>query len=274
MLTPPPNPLQGFVRDEYLVTSGVASQLTGLTVLCLGMSEAQIDAWVAPYNPARIVSLTLWENHIDNYGSKYEIIVGDICAITDIPDDTFDAVLTSALFEHLGNINAACAEMTRIAKPEAIIGIEMGPIWSSPVGHHLYMHIGDPYLDFTQRQLPSHFHLVYSLAEMRDLFAEGGHAGQVEAIFDRLYRSRFINRFMWEDYMTAFKRHFTPQFEQVYSSEVPEHLLSLLRHQFSPYKDFESEGGQFVFRTKKPKPPPAKTGIKLLISKVLAPAAG
>jgi SAM-dependent methyltransferase len=244
----PASPVTGYQGGNYLMRFSGATSLKGSSVLCIGFSDAQVHEWVMPFSPSEVVRLTYWDGHVDAVQNDFELVMGDICRHTPIPDKRFDWILTSSVFEHLGNIEGACREIKRISKNGGMVGIQFGPVWSSSEGHHLYLNPGDPYLDFSLRQLPSHWHLRFYPWQIRNYFILVGKELQLDMIHQFVFRSRIINRFMWEDYMDVFSRNFgKPTYQEIFAAETRPCILQELRCIYKPYTDFDHEGGNLIF---------------------------
>ncbi|PWB94057.1 FkbM family methyltransferase [Methylosinus sporium] len=226
--------------------------LAGKNVLLVGYSEAQAQSLMAQENIGSAKRLALWEDHIDAYGSGFPVIIGDICGKTSFDDDTFDAVVFMSVWEHLYDIESACRESARITKNGGLVFSEFGPLWTGATGHHLYLDGGNPALDFTLRQLPSHMHLLYDretiaryLSDHRGIHSD--HAGRaVEFIFD----SDNINRAPASAYFDAV-RDLRPIATENYVSPVRPDILRHLRARWPQYDRFEIDGGAWLFAVDK-----------------------
>jgi SAM-dependent methyltransferase len=215
-------------------------------ILCIGYSEAEIDTYIAIYNPQSITCLTYWEGHIDAEVSKYPLVIGDITKKTQFKNEAFDAVISLAVLEHLGDLRGGLQEMKRITKNGGDVFALFGPAWSSPYGHHLYAKAGDKYLDFTNWQIPAFMHLLCTKEDITQFYIANGYSqSDVNSVMHWFYDAEHINRVMYDDYLAAFVDYFQIQSIEHMSSEVPNYLLETLRIKYYPYKDFSSYGGKY-----------------------------
>ena len=52
-------------------------------------------------------------------------------------DNSFDAIVSLATFEHIHELPKALEELHRVLKTDGYIYTSFGPIWTSAKGHHL-----------------------------------------------------------------------------------------------------------------------------------------
>jgi SAM-dependent methyltransferase len=221
----------------------------GLKVLCIGYSEAEIDCYVAPLGPSCIQALTLWDGHQDSRVTKYPLVIGDITQRTEFSAESFDAVLTLSLIEHLTPLSGAVDEIWRLLRPTGYFCATWGPAWSSPYGHHVYAKPGDPLLDFTSWQMPAHVHLLCSPREIAQLYSEAGYSDEdVRIAWHWFFEAPHINRLCYEDCMQIVSERFQLAFEhRMYNPLPPEHLQTL-RRRFPRYHDFSTYGANAIWR--------------------------
>lgn len=58
---------------------------------------------------------------------------------TDFASDSFDLIVSFAVFEHVRDMPEALAEMYRILKPGGELTTSFGPVWSCMWGHHVWV---------------------------------------------------------------------------------------------------------------------------------------
>lgn len=228
------NPADGHFFGRWI-------DLSGKDVLCLGMSEDQIDSFIAPHGPNSVTSLTYWSEHIDAHSSKYPLVMGDITQRTSFADNSFDAVLTLSVLEHVADVNAALDEMSRVARTDMLH--LFGPAWSCAYGHHLYAGEDDPNLNFVRWQMPAHIHLLCSEREICDYYEGLGYERAVgEYVFNNFHSSDLINRLFYDDYVRAFHRFQVVRWETMFN-RLPAGHLAALRDKFPEANDFSTYGG-------------------------------
>ena len=64
----------------------------------------------------------------------------------DLPDNHFDAVFSTNVFEHVMNIPAMLSEIKRVLKPGGHFVTSFGPLFYSPLGYHLCWATQVPYV--------------------------------------------------------------------------------------------------------------------------------
>lgn len=224
---------------------GQAVNLSGKRILCLGFSEAEIDADIAIHNPASINVLTYWTGHIDAVEGKYPVTLGDITKTTVFDSGHFDVVLTVSVLEHVQELAPAFDEIARITRYGGDIMHIFGPAWSCPYGHHIYQDAGDPNLCFVLWQMPAHMHLLCSRREIDQYYWSLGYGPQGGQLFWHWsHEADHINRLFFDDYRAEFARHCVVASELM-CNELPKVHLAQLRARFPGKSDFSSYGGFF-----------------------------
>lgn len=230
------NPLDG---DRF----GQWSDLSDKNLLCLGMSEAQIDQFIAPHAPREITVLTNWADHIDAQSATYPVIIGDITQRTEFDDDQFDAVLTMSVLEHVSDLGGAFNEMTRVVRPGGEMLHIFGPAWSCAYGHHLCGNDDDPNLVFFRWQMPAHIHLLCSETEVSDYYESLGYSReQGQSVFNEFHVHDHINRLFYDDYIDLMHTYQVAKIETMYNALPIEHLRAL-RSAIPGRRDFSTYGG-------------------------------
>jgi len=226
------------------------NSIEGKDVLCIGFSQDDLKEFVEPYNPARIVCLTLWDDgHKDAKIDKYELVIGDISKRTDFNENTFDAIVTLSLFEHLIDINGALYEMRRILKENGYLYAHFGPAWSCAVGHHIYANEEDELLNFCKFKIPSHIHLLCNEDEIKEYYLQKGYSSAIcNEVIRWFYETPIINRLMYDDIIMAFKQHFYLIASNKMYFDVDSEILSALKKRYPMYYDFTTYGGGFLLK--------------------------
>jgi SAM-dependent methyltransferase len=236
-------------KDVY----GSFMNLSGKNVLCIGFSELEIEQLVAKYGPSKITALTNWVGHGDSMVKKFPLVIGDITKRTEFPDNSFDAILTLSVLEHLDDLHSAFDEMTRLSRKNGEMIHVFGPAWSCAYGGHLYAQPNDKLLDFTSWQMPAHMHLLCSHDEIVDYYIQMGYpesAGHV--VIHWFYKTPLINRVYYDDYVKIFEEdRFQIDRVEIMWSELPRDHLMRLRNAFPGKRDFSSYGGKYKLIVRK-----------------------
>lgn len=223
--------------------------LRGKNCLCIGFDESQLRDFVLKHEPAAVTLLTLWAEHGDAAVPGFDVVIGDISKRTPFADGTFDFVLTLSLLEHVHELESAFAEVARILKPQGYFGSFFGPAWSCHVGHHLYAEAGNPLLDFWQRGLPAHMHLLSGRDEVADWYAgQGATQAQIDAALNWMFDAPVINRRFFDDYMRLFAEHFQMVGSEFMYAALDREVLDMLRARYPGSQDFTTYGGKFLVR--------------------------
>jgi SAM-dependent methyltransferase len=247
-----PGPLLNYAPNSIERIRGHMS-LAGKNVLLVGYSEAQAHSLMAQEHIASAKRLALWEDHIDAQGSAFPVIIGDICGRTSFDDSSFDAVVFMSVWEHMHDIEGACRESARLTKNGGVVFTEFGPVWTGATGHHLYLDGGNPALDFTQRQLPSHMHLLYDRETIARYLSDhrGVHPHHADRAVEFIFDSDNINRQPAPAYFKA-AQHFRPIVTEDYVSPVRLDILRHLRARWPQIDRFDLDGGAWAFAVDKP----------------------
>lgn len=119
-------------------------------------------------------------------------------ADTGLPDNSIDVVFGFALLEHVHEPQKVVEEIKRILKPQGIAYLEGCPIWSGPVGHHLWHQFPDKFYKFSDETNPFSMweHLYYDTEEQIEtaLRSKGLPEAHSKSIADFLINSSFISR--------------------------------------------------------------------------------
>ena len=234
------NPMDANIFGQWI-------DLSGKKLLVLGMSEDQVDSFIAPHGPESVTMFTYWAEHVDAHSTKYPLVMGDITQPTQFDGDSFDAVLTLSLLEHVSDVAAALREMARVARTEMVHFF--GPAWSCAYGHHLYVDEGDPNLNFAKWQMPAHMHMLCDEEEICDYYEGLGYGRDVgRMVFNQFHRNDFINRLFYDDYVAIMHRYQVVRWETMFN-RLPTDHLSALQNLFSDCRDFSTYGGCYHLLT-------------------------
>ena len=239
-------PIVGPISNTDKDIFGSFTRLRGKKILCLGFSEPEIGELVAPYDPSKITLLTKWADHGDALVKNYDLIIGDITQKTGLPENSFDAILTLSVLEHLSDLNAAFDEMTKLVKPGGCQVHFFGPVWSSAYGHHLYANAKDPLLNFCSWTMPAHMHLLCTPAEITEYYqCKNYEPSAVSAVLHWFYETKIINREPFDSYLKIFnQQRFQITRLEVMSNHLPEMHEHNLISRHPTISDFSAYGAK------------------------------
>ncbi len=119
-------------------------------------------------------------------------------ADTGLPNNSVDVVFGFALLEHTQEPQKMVEEIKRILKPQGIAYLEGCPIWSGPVGHHVWHQFPDKFYKFSDETNPFSMweHLYYDTEEQIETALRGKGLPEVhsKSIADFIINSTFISR--------------------------------------------------------------------------------
>lgn len=229
------------------------SDLAGKRLLCIGFSEPEVERYVAKHGPASITLLTNWTDHVDAKVTHFPMVIGDITRRTDFGDDSFDAILTLSVLEHLSPLRSAFSEMTRLVKPGGEMLHMFGPAWSCAYGHHIYAKPNDPLLNFSLWDMPAHMHLLCSQSEIERYYVAQGYSPEIaDTVMHWYYETKLINRVFYDEYVQIMSDDsFQIDRMQLMYNELPREHLSLLRKMHPGHHDFSTYGGRYKLIVRK-----------------------
>jgi SAM-dependent methyltransferase len=230
------------------------TDLSGKRLLCIGFSEVELEQYVAKHGPASVTLLTNWTDHVDAKVTRFPLVIGDITRRTDFSDDSFDAILTHSVLEHLSPIRSAFSEMIRLVKRGGEMLHMFGPAWSCAYGHHIYAKADDPLLNFSLWDMPAHMHLLCSRSEIERYYLEQGYPPETGmTVLHWYYETALINRVFYDEYMQIMSDDdvFQIDFMHLMYNELPRGHLSALRKMHPGRRDFSTYGGRYRLIVKK-----------------------
>ncbi len=120
-------------------------------------------------------------------------------------DNYFDYMFSSNAFEHIQNLDHTLSEAMRVIKPGGYLYSHFGPIWSAPDGHHIDIRVDDiEFYFWNKSEIPHWAHLVFNENELCNLFEKKFSKNVAEKIVAAIYKSDWINRLNYEDYLDLF----------------------------------------------------------------------
>ncbi len=196
--------VKGAGREIAIMLNAQCGGLAGKRVMELGSgSHGTIIEHIAKdYDVSEAVGINLVLEGVYQVSSKLRLQHGDIRKM-EFPDNYFDILISSAVFEHLHNMDVALKEMYRVLKPGGFVFLQFGPIWSGSYGHHLWLF--GKYGTYTYRNtlLPPYCHLLMSEEDVLDLLRQRGHI-EADEIVHYVFHSKEQNQLMFSDYEQYF----------------------------------------------------------------------
>jgi SAM-dependent methyltransferase len=142
----------------------------------------------------------------ERLGDNAEFVNCNACDMSRFEDGTFDLVTSVAVFEHIGGLPQALAEMRRVLKPGGELVTNFGPIWSCMWGHHLWLKVGGQLITYSAPPvLPPYCHLLMSQPELEIEARRIYGAQAAPAVADFLANSPSQNRVFLRDYEEMFR---------------------------------------------------------------------
>ncbi len=191
--------------------------------------EGKVLREIAACGAARVVGINSAFDHSPPTAVGGQL--PDLCELTtgdarklQFADESFSAVFSVSVFEHLLDFDRCLAEMYRVLKPGGYVFAEFGPIWSCSIGHHVYA-FGDG-LEARHHKpetnpIPNYAHLLQTRTELHSSLEASVPPNLLKAILDWTYESPNINRMFFEDYVRSFA---DSQFELLFLETDDEHL--------------------------------------------------
>lgn len=166
------------------------------------------------------------------------------------PSESFDIVVSYAVFEHVADFPKALAEMYRVLRPGGLLYSSFGPIWSCKWGHHLWLQAGEEAITYQNLILPSYCHLHDDPGRVRSEVASVvKENATAERIADYLLHTQDQNRLMFSDYRRAIEtssfevRRFggspNKKLDSLYADPKPSRLRELARR-YGKDEDFRA----------------------------------
>jgi SAM-dependent methyltransferase len=185
----------GYADMVQTISAYCGGTLAGMRVLEAGVRPipdfiAEIDR-AFPLKEA--VGINLIIHQTAHYSPTLRVEYGDLRKIG-YPDNYFDLIVSSSVFEHVHNFDVALGEMYRVLRVNGLLFSHFGPIWSGSYGHHLW-HIET----YHTLILPPHCHLLSTPPEMEQWLIRKGHA-KAHEIAEYIFTSKDQNQLMYSDY--------------------------------------------------------------------------
>ncbi len=124
------------------------------------------------------------------------------------PDKSFDVIFGVAILEHINNLDMFFSECSRVLKPGGNLYLHGGPLWSSYVGHHVYLKIENIEYKFLENNpIQPWDHLLLDKNELfvkiNNQICNPLHSMEIS---NQIYESSFINRIFPERIIEEFQK--------------------------------------------------------------------
>lgn len=114
---------------------------------------------------------------------------------------SIDAAYSVCAFEHFDRLAEVLAEAHRVLRPGARLFTQFAPIWSCPVGHHVWlMERGQPLVTFNDQVIPRWAHLLLEEHELRAFLTITRGAELARTLTDYVWRDSYVNRLFEGDF--------------------------------------------------------------------------
>ncbi|MCL2661923.1 MAG: methyltransferase domain-containing protein [Oscillospiraceae bacterium] len=180
--------------------------LAGKKVLEIGCGNGDLLKLIAEsYDIAHITgvdsSLSGWWGIGESVGANWSVCDGNAERLC-FDDNSFDAVISYAAFEHIENVKLALSEIKRVMKPYGRFYTEFSPIWTSIVGHHFVAKDETLFNPSHLKLIPPWGHLYMNELQMHDhLHEQTEEDALIDEILYFIYHSSIINRLGRNDFL-------------------------------------------------------------------------
>ena len=145
----------------------------------------------------------------------------------DIGEEKVDVIVGLAILEHLYDMPQSLEEIRKTLKPGGCAFLHGNPIWTSSVGHHVWVDSEGRsfrFNDASMNPFPAWGHLLYDQEEMKDIFLRNGLTEpQADAICHQTYSSDLINRTSAREFQHALGRsNFDRVFIETKCNDMPD----------------------------------------------------
>lgn len=160
-------------------------------VLVLGCGDGEELRLWERQRPRSLTGVDFFASPLDWAKRDADTAAMDVSALA-FADNSFDLVASTALLEHVRDLDACVAEMARVARPGGIVFASFGPLWPSYGGAHY---------------LGSYEHLWMTKAQFAAYIEARGIAYEHEEALHWLRHDMF-SRATYNEYLAAFRRYF------------------------------------------------------------------
>ncbi len=173
-------------------------------------------------------------------------------AATLLPSESIDVAYSVCAFEHFDRLDAVLAEAHRVLRPGGRLFTQFAPIWSSSVGHHVWiMEQGQPLVTFNDHVIPRWGHLLLEEHELLAFLAITRGPELARRLTDYVWHHAYINRLCEGDFRrivdsSAFQVEIYDKWGG--SSAPQKEMRDALRHRWPAGGEFGMHGMRIVLR--------------------------
>lgn len=167
--------------------------------------------------------------------------------------ETFDMVFGVAVLEHIHNTQLLLDQIYSVLKPIGTALLHGGPIWTSAIGHHVWIEYDQKKYLFNDKTnpIPDWHHLILNFNEMIDFLTTKKNLKRQHAIqvAKYIYKDTNLSRVSYLDYINIFKqsKFRTIMIYEEYGKQIPKHIMKKLKStHYKNQEDFEVIALQFI----------------------------
>lgn len=152
--------------------------------------------------------------------NNIQIVKADVRHLTDVFEvESFDVVYGIAVLEHIRDLHRALSEIKKVLKPGGLVYLAGDPVWSGPLGHHLwvnpfqnksigtYLFTNHPAFENSTNPIPDWGHLLMTASEMGEhLQRKGIPCMDIIRIIEWIYLDENLNRLSIGEICSAFSK--------------------------------------------------------------------
>jgi SAM-dependent methyltransferase len=183
------------------------------------------------------------ESRLHEGGGGYSTQLEDATDLS-FDSDRLDVVFSISALEHIPNPRKCLREVARVLKPGGYFFSTFGPIWSGPIGHHVWFKHGGRLYDFHGDLLAPWEHLLSSPREMQTRL-ERAHGAELAAKAVEAAFTDGNNQELCDTYLSAihasgmYVNHLVKRRIKVPNSDETQRRLRAL---YPSNTDFETSG--------------------------------
>ncbi len=166
--------------------------------------------------------------------------------------ESFDAAYSVCAFEHFDGIDAVLSEIHRTLRPGGRLFTQFAPIWSSSIGHHVWIiENGRNVVTFNDNVIPHWGHLLLEEHELRNYLTVVRSAPLAEQICNYISVNSYINRVFEAEFRWQFQSsRFVVELIEPWGGHTSPgaQMLAALRQRWPEGGDFAAHGLRVVLK--------------------------